>query len=107
MPSWGSRLPVASPYRRVRRSARGGLETIPGRRPGVMARALLRRVGMGRKKTGERKRAPSSKAASSDLSSAIPPEQELGPPARETIVMRSDREREAEERLAEHHATSP
>lgn len=36
------------------------------------------------------------------------PEEELqGPPARETLYIRSDREREAEERLAEHSDTGP
>lgn len=75
------------------------------------------RVGKARSKaaTGRTKAAARSKGAKAGRAAAKPrakaarsrPVDLLGPPPREATLIRGDRAREMEERLAQHHSTSP
>jgi Family of unknown function (DUF6335) len=82
--------------RRRRRPAR------PTKRGARSARAKARRPGGKARASKPTKR---KKVAARRTSRAKP--DLLGPPPREATIIRSDREREVAERLAEHHSTSP
>jgi Family of unknown function (DUF6335) len=62
-----------------------------------------------KKRKTDRKRAPEDPQQIAERSRArgVPEEELQGPPAAETVMIRGDREREAEEELREHTASSP